>query len=118
MGAKAIRLGLWDKHPAYCFEVKCVLESICRFKVRVNVKDSRLIGESLTLLEPTTQRNHSITISPSSKSAFRKEAINTSSLKKITSEIKFTERDSALQQNKKLQNKILPFFHNFLPDIV
>ena len=66
MGAKAIRLGSWDKHPAYCLEEKCVL--YCRFKVRANVKDSRLIVESLTLLEQTTQRNHSITVSPSSKS--------------------------------------------------
>ena len=43
MGTKAIRLGSWDKHPAYCLEEKCVL--YCRFKVRANVKDSCLIVE-------------------------------------------------------------------------
>ena len=32
-------------------EEKCVLESLCGFKVRANVKDSRLIVELLLLSE-------------------------------------------------------------------
>ena len=36
-------------------------------------------------------------------------------IEKITSEIKFTERKSALQQNEKVRNKILPFFTTYHP---
>ena len=75
-----------------------------------------MIVESLRLLRTNLLSDYSIAIPPTSKRAFMQEAINTISLKKITSEIfKFTERKSALQQNEKVRNKILPIFTTYHP---
>ena len=74
-----------------------------------------MIVESLRLLRTNYSVKFSFAIPPTSKRAFRQEAINTISLKKITSEIKFTERKSALQQNEKVRNKILLIFTTYHP---
>ena len=58
-------------------------------------------------------------IYPTSKHAFGQEATHTL-IEKIISEVKFTERKSALQQTGKVRKKILPFvarYHPALPDL-
>ena len=69
-----------------------------------------MIVESLRLLRTNYSVKFYFAIPPTSKRAFRQEAINT-----ITSEIKFTERKSALQQNEKVRNKIIPIFTTYHP---
>ena len=59
-------------------------------------------GEDLTVLEQTTQLTH--------KRSYSRLTI---SLKKITSEVKFAERKSALLQNNNVWKKILPFVQSY-----
>ena len=56
-------------------------------------------GEDLTVLKQTTQLTH--------KRSYWM------SLKKITSDVKFAERKSALLQNNNVWKKILPFVHSY-----
>ena len=88
----------------------CVLESLCRFKVRANVKDSRLIVESLRLLRTNYSVKSFYYSITNFKTRLQARGYQHNLIEKITSEIKFTERKSALQQNEKVRNKILPFF--------
>ena len=49
------------------------------------------------------------------KNAFVLQVTLTISQKKITSEVKFTERKSALQKNNEVRKKILPFVTTYHP---
>ena len=62
-------------------------------------------GEDLTVLEQTTQLTH--------KRSYYVVATPTISLKKITSEVKFAERKSALLQNNNVWKKILSFVQSY-----
>ena len=62
-------------------------------------------GEGLTVLEQTTQLTH--------KRSYYVVATPTISLKKITLEVKFAERKSALPQNNNVWKKILPFVQSY-----
>ena len=46
------------------------------------------------------------------------EATPTISLKKLSLEVKFTERKSALQQKEKVRNRILPFITTYHPALL
>ena len=59
-------------------------------------------GEGLTVLEQTTQSTH--------KRSYFVVATTTISLKKITSEVKFAERKSALLQNNNVRKKFCLLF--------
>ena len=65
----------------------------------------RMKGEDLTVLEQTTQ----LTL----KRSYYVVATPTISSKKITSEVKFAERKSALLQNNNVWKKILPFVQSY-----
>ena len=95
-------------------EEKCVLEGLCGFKVRANVKDSRMIVESLRLLRTNYSVKSFYCNTTNFKTRLQARGYQHNLIEKITSEIKFTERKSALQQNEKVRNKILPFFTTYL----
>ena len=77
-------------------EEKCVLESLCMFKVRTNVKDSRLIVESLRLLRINYSVKSFYCNTTNFKTRLQARGYQHNLIEKITSEIKFTERKSAL----------------------
>ena len=60
-------------------------------------------GEDLTVLEQTTQKTHSYLTS------YRTRGYPHLLIEKVTMEVKFAERKSALLQNNKVWEKILPF---------
>ena len=60
-------------------------------------------GEDLTVLEQTTQKTHSYLTSD------RTRGYPHLLIEKVTMEVKFAERKSALLQNNKVWKKILPF---------
>ena len=60
-------------------------------------------GEDLTVLEQTTQKTHSYLTSD------RTRGYPHLLIEKVTMEVKFAERKSALLQNNKVWEKILPF---------
>ena len=96
-------------------EENCVLEGLCGFKVRANVKDSRMIAESLRLLRTNYSVKSFYCNTTNFKTRLQARGYQHNLIEKITSEIKFTERKSALQQNEKVRNKILPIFTTYHP---
>ena len=83
---------------------KCTLD-LEKFRAWLSSrKDQKSLmqGEDLTVLEQTTQLTH--------KRSYSRLTI---SLKKITSEVKFAERKSALLQNNNVWKKILPFVQSY-----
>ena len=87
-------------------EENCVLESLCRFKVRANVKDPRrLTVESLRLL----RTNYSV------KSFYYSITNFKTRLQARGYQHNLTERKSALQKHEKVRNKIIPFFTTYHP---
>ena len=91
---------------------KCVLESLCRFKVRANVNDSSLIVESLRLLRTNYSVKSFYCNTTNFKMHLQARGYQHNLIEKITSEIKFTEWKSALQQNEK------QLLHNLPPGVV
>ena len=77
-------------------------------------------GEALRLLRTNSSEksfDENITIF---KTRLRARGYPHNLIEKITSEVKFTQRKSALQQNEKVRKKIMPFvttYHPVLPNL-
>ena len=53
VGAKAIKLGSWDKHPAYCYRIRMSMSGICA--MRGNVTPYTYLQYSQNRLQKTEQ---------------------------------------------------------------
>ena len=93
--------------PGWWQEEKSVLEGLC------GLKDSRMIVESLRLLRANYSVKSFYCNTTNLKTRLQARGYQHNLIEKITSETKFTERKSALQQNEKVRNKILPFFTTY-----
>ena len=79
------------------------------------VRKGLIKGEALRLLRTKSSEksfDENITIF---KTRLRARGYPNNLIEKITSEVKFTERKSALQQNEKVRKKIMPFVTTYYP---
>ena len=86
----------------------------------VGVKKGLIKGEALRLLRTNSSEKSFYENISNFKTRLRARGYSHNLIEKIISEVKFTERKSALQQTNKVHKKILPFvtrYHPALPNL-
>ena len=91
-----------------------------KFTVEISEKEINFLGEALRLLRTNSSAKSFYENIYNFKKRLRTRGYPHNLIEKITSEVKFAERKSALQKNNEVRKKILPFvttYHPALPNL-